>query len=81
MICDIIAQNHKIGKQKLSNSVDSAIIKGIEAQAYPGAQFLLAQNGKIIYSKCYGVHSKLTPLPVKPNDMYDLASVTKSKKI
>lgn len=78
MICDIIAQNYKIDKQNLSNSVDTAIINGIEAQAYPGAQFLLAQNGKIIYSKCYGVHSRLTPLPVKPNDMYDLASVTKS---
>ena len=42
MICDIIAQNYKIDKQKLSNSVDTAIINGIEAQAYPGAQFLLA---------------------------------------
>ena len=46
IICDIIAQNYKIDKQNLSNSVDTAIINGIEAQAYPGAQFLLAKMGK-----------------------------------
>lgn len=62
----------------LTPKIDSIMQAGISGGAFPGCQMVIAQNGKIVFDRCYGVHSLRTPRPVKATDMYDLASVTKT---
>ncbi|MGI9549816.1 MAG: serine hydrolase domain-containing protein, partial [Aurantibacter sp.] len=57
--------------------VDSIMTEGIRQQAFPGAQLLVAKHGKIIFHKTYGFHTYDSIQTVGPNDIYDLASVTK----
>ncbi len=64
-------------KNKLQSSVDSIITNGIINKAFPGAQLLVAKEGAIVFHKAYGYHTYDSLQPVKTNDLYDLASVTK----
>lgn len=57
--------------------VDSIMTEGIRQEAFPGAQLLVAKNGKIIFHKAYGFHTYDSIQAVALNDIYDLASVTK----
>ena len=57
--------------------VDSIITNGIKNEAFPGAQLLVAKNGKIIFHKAYGFHTYDLNQPTALDDIYDLASVTK----
>ncbi|MRI00980.1 serine hydrolase [Kriegella sp. EG-1] len=57
--------------------VDSIMTHGIEKEAFPGAQLLVAKNSKIIFHEAYGFHTYDSIQPVALNDIYDLASVTK----
>lgn len=61
----------------ISTKVDSIITDGIKEEAFPGAQILVAKNGKIIFHEAYGFHTYDSLQPVALNDIYDLASVTK----
>lgn len=59
-------------------AVDNLIKNGITEQAYPGAQVLIAKNGKVIYHKAFGHHRyEKGANEVQINDIYDIASVTK----
>ncbi|GAA3572870.1 hypothetical protein GCM10022395_22660 [Snuella lapsa] len=51
--------------------------QGIQQQAFPGAQLLVAKQGKIIFHQYYGYHTYDSIQKVALNDIYDLASVTK----
>lgn len=57
--------------------VDSIIKEAIRKEAFPGAQILVAKDSKIIFHKAYGFHTYDSIQSVSPNDLYDLASVTK----
>ena len=46
-------------------------------KAFPGAQLLVAKQGKIIFHKAYGFHTYDSLQKVNLDDIYDLASVTK----
>jgi len=61
----------------IQTKVDSIMTLGIEQKAFPGAQLLVAKNGKIIFHKAYGYHTYDSIQNVALNDIYDLASVTK----
>lgn len=61
----------------IHTQVDSIMARGIREEAFPGAQLLVAKNGKIIFHKAYGHHTYDSLQPVALNDIYDLASVTK----
>ncbi|MFH6602950.1 serine hydrolase domain-containing protein [Maribacter algicola] len=61
----------------IHTQVDSIITNGIKQEAFPGAQILVAKEGKIIFHEAYGFHTYDSIQPVAPNDIYDLASVTK----
>ncbi len=50
---------------------------GIRAQAFPGAQVLVAYQGKTIFHRSFGYHTYDSLQPVRNTDLYDLASVTK----
>ncbi|NHF60347.1 serine hydrolase [Flavobacteriaceae bacterium TP-CH-4] len=61
----------------IHTQVDSIITNGIKQQAFPGAQVLVAKEGRIIFHKAYGFHTYDSLQPVALDDLYDLASVTK----
>lgn len=56
-------------------------IDAIFKQAYPadspGATVLIAQNGKIIYRKAFGMANLELKVPMKPENVLQLASITK----
>ena len=60
-----------------SQKIDSIINYGIQKKAFPGAQVLIYKRDSILISKSYGHHTYDSLIPVKSNDLYDLASVTK----
>ena len=60
-----------------SQKIDSIINYGIQRKAFPGAQVLIYKRDSILISKSYGYHTYDSLIPVKANDLYDLASVTK----
>jgi len=57
--------------------IDSIVKIGLDKKAYPGCQVLIARNGNVIYRKAFGYSDYLRTQPVKKDDLYDLASVTK----
>lgn len=57
--------------------IDSLVAQAMEQRATPGAQVLVAKDGKVIYQKAYGFHTYDNTVPVQNTDLYDLASVTK----
>jgi len=58
-------------------AIDTIVAGGIREGAFPGAQVLVARNGKIVYRKAFGSQTYSGQNPVKNNDLYDLASLTK----
>lgn len=57
--------------------IDSIVKTGLNKKAYPGCQVLIAKNGNVIYRKAFGNTDYINSQPVKDNDLYDIASVTK----
>lgn len=57
--------------------LDSVARSGIENKAYPGCQIMAMKDGKILYSKCFGKFTYDGTHKVQPDDIYDLASLTK----
>ncbi len=66
-----------MNRQILEDSIRAIVNYGIEQGAFPGAQVLVAKNGKIIYHEAFGspTYAKLRPLST--DDIYDMASITK----
>ena len=58
--------------------IDSIAMYGIENGAYPGCHVLVWKNGYSVYNKCFGTHTYESDRKVKENDLYDLASLTKT---
>lgn len=61
----------------LNIKIDSLVNYGIKQAMMPGAQVLIARKGKIIYDKSFGYHTYNKKRPVRPEDIYDVASMTK----
>ena len=66
-----------INSALLSRKIDSIAFLGIKNKAYPGCQVLVAKNGNVIFHQCYGYHTYSNIAPVKEDDLYDWASITK----
>lgn len=58
-------------------AIDTIIAEGLNKEAFPGCQVLIAKDGKIVYEKAYGKRAGKDSRDVTLNDIYDLASVTK----
>lgn len=58
-------------------AVDSIVQIGLDKNAYPGCQVLIARHGNVIYRKAFGYSDYLHHQAVTNDDLYDLASVTK----
>ena len=61
----------------LKHQLDSIILDGIDSMAYPGAQVLIKIGGITVYHQTYGHHTYEGSYPVKKDDIYDFASITK----
>lgn len=77
-----IPEEHGMNLQKLS-CIDSIAREGIRKGAYPGCQIVVWKDGKEMYSKAFGTHRRMSrdgiaETPVKPTDVYDIASLTKT---
>ena len=59
--------------KKLDSIANYAIINRMT----PGIQLLVARKGKVVYDKTFGKHTYEGDEPVKPDDIYDVASLTK----
>lgn len=57
--------------------IDSIVNYAITNKFTPGAQVLVARNGKVIYNKSFGYHDYSKDQKVVNSDLYDLASLTK----
>ncbi len=59
------------------DSIDKIVQMSIEDQVFPGCQIFVAKEGKVIYNKSFGYQTYDKKIPVKNQDLYDIASVTK----
>jgi len=57
--------------------IDSLVQAGLKAEAFPGAQVLVARNGMVVWDKAYGSPTYAGDRPVNNDDIYDLASISK----
>ncbi len=57
--------------------LDSMALLAIKLKTTPGLQLLVARKGMVIYNKTFGTHVYDESEPVKHNDLYDVASLTK----
>lgn len=76
----IIPGEHGMNASVLAE-IDDIAQEGIRAGAYPGCQIVVLKDGSRVYDKCFGTHTGSKGagnLPVRPTDVYDIASLTKS---
>lgn len=59
------------------DTISRFIELGIRQGAFPGCEVLFAKDGKVFYQKSFGYHTYDKTRPVKNDDLYDLASITK----
>lgn len=57
--------------------IDSLVKAGIAAHAAPAVVVLLAKDGRVIFHKAYGKHTYDGSELTQPDDIFDMASVTK----
>jgi beta-N-acetylhexosaminidase len=57
--------------------IDTIVIDAIVKKATPGAQVLVAKDGKVIYQKSFGYQTYDSAIAVKNYHLYDVASLTK----
>src|SRR5690606_12943049 len=59
------------------SAIDSAINYALKESVFPGCQVLVSIKGNVIYNKSFGYHDYSGMEPVKPQSIYDVASLTK----
>ena len=62
---------------KYERMLDSVAKMGIANAAYPGCQIVVMKDGKAVYDKCFGTFTYNSSSKVVPEDVYDIASLTK----
>ena len=60
------------------SKIDEVALEGITAKAYPGCQVLILKDGAPVYDKCFGTFTYEDERKVTPDDLYDIASLTKT---
>lgn len=58
--------------------IDEIAQEGIQAKAYPGCQIVILKNGEPVYNKAFGTFTYESDRKVEKDDLYDLASLTKT---
>ncbi|GHT55833.1 beta-N-acetylglucosaminidase [Bacteroidia bacterium] len=63
---------------EIVSKIESIVQEGINNQAFPGCQVLVAKDGVVVYNQSFGAFDYSGARPVRNTDVYDLASVTKT---
>lgn len=71
------AEDYGMSSAVLSR-IDSVALDGIAEKAYPGCQILVLRHGSPVYNKCFGTHEYGDSRLVRYDDIYDIASMTKT---
>lgn len=58
--------------------IDEIVKEMIKTKAAPGCQILIAKEGKVVFHKAYGHHTYDKKVKTKVDDVFDLASLTKT---
>jgi len=72
-----IPENAGISSSLISFRIDSIINAALEAKAFPGCVVMVARKGIVVFHKAYGYQTYDSRTPVKEDDLFDLASVSK----
>lgn len=64
-------------EKKYEDKLDSIAKMGISMGAYPGCQIIAMKDGKAVYNKSFGTFTYTDSTKVVPEDVYDIASLTK----
>ena len=70
-------ENAGLSSASLNRKIDSIANIGLKAKAYPGCEIMVARKGIVVFQKTYGYHTYDERIPVRKDDLFDLASVTK----
>lgn len=65
-----------LSSEKLQK-IDSLAQMAMDSMATPGCRILVARKGFVCYDKSFGYHTYMHRNPVKKDDIYDIASITK----
>lgn len=57
--------------------IDSIVFDAIDKRVFPGAQVVVIKEGKVIMNRAYGSQIYESYSPLKSDDLFDLASLTK----
>lgn len=57
--------------------IDSIVFDAIDKKVFPGAQIVVIKDGKVIINKAYGSQIYESYTPLRTDDLFDLASLTK----
>ena len=60
------------------NKIDRIVNEAISQHATPSAVVMVVKNGNVIFNRAYGSHTYGGNEPTQTDDIYDLASVTKT---
>lgn len=71
-----IAEHEQIDSKKLQ-IIDSIVSEGMDMEAFPGCQIVVARNGRIVYSRSFGYQTYDHKMPINNQSIYDIASITK----
>ncbi len=66
-----------VDSDSLHHKIDSLMKIGLRQAMMPGAQIVVARKGAVIFDKAYGYHTYSKKQRVQPDDVYDIASMTK----
>ena len=58
--------------------IDRIVAEGINEKAAPGMVIFVAKEGKVIFNKAYGFHTYENKVKERVDDIFDLASITKT---
>lgn len=67
-----------IDSAMLYEGIERIIREAIDSAAFPGCQILLVKDGIVFYEQSFGYHTYDNKHAVNNDDLYDLASVTKT---
>ena len=70
-------ENAGMSSEILDTRIDSIVNAGLKAEAFPGCVVMAARKGIVVFNKAYGFQTYDERIPVREDDLYDLASVTK----
>ncbi len=65
-------------KSDVLKNIDTLVETGIKEGAFPGCQVVILKNGKTMYDKAFGTFTGDREMPVTPESIYDIASLTKT---